>query len=299
MTSSRGSVFRLLAWQWKNVFLFVCFSTAVVLAHKFLCPELKLPALPLGVVGGAVGIFVSFRTNSAYGRWWEGRQLWGRLVNASRTLSSQVLAYLPATPEGREVATRMIRRHIAYVHLLRVALRLQDAKADADVSAFVAEEERGLLEQSNPNHGLCHRNYEDAALAKAKGWIDTNQLLALDETLRTVLDVQGGCERIKKTPLPRGYAFISERLVYAFGILFPFATVADLGWWAVPVSTFVCLSFELIGEAGRVLEDPFNMYWNALPLGALSRTIEVNLRERLGERDLPPIPTPDANGILM
>ncbi|MBX3227816.1 MAG: hypothetical protein KIT84_15775 [Labilithrix sp.] len=299
MVTTRGSVLRLIAWQWKSIVLFVLFAAAVTYVHEHVSPSAKLPALPLGVVGGALGIFVSFRTNSAYARWWEGRQLWGRLINASRTFCSQALAYLPATGEGRALATRMVERHIAYVHALRVSLRGQDLSADADVLAFVTDDERPLLAESNPNHALCHRSYEDVARAQAAGWIDTNQLLAFDETLRTFLDVQGGCERIKKTPLPRGYAFIAERLIFAFSLLLPLAVVADLGWWAVPISTLVCLSFALISEAGRVLEDPFTMFWNGLPLTAMARTIEVNLRERLGEKDLPKIPVADASGILM
>jgi putative membrane protein len=114
-----------------------------------------------------------------------------------------------------------------------------------------------------------------------------------------LLDAQGGCERIKKTPFPRGYAFISERLVVAFGMLLPFAMVKDLGWVAVPINLLVCGAFALISEAGRVLEDPFTMFYNGLPLAAISTTIELNLRQRLGELDVPAMPVPDARGILM
>jgi putative membrane protein len=299
MVSNRGSVLRLIAWQWKSVIIFIAAATATAVIHKYVSPSARLPALPLGVVGGALGIFVSFRTNSAYARWWEGRQLWGRLINASRTFCSQALTYLPSTDEGRALATKVVKRHIAYVHVLRVALRGQDLKADAEVTALVRDEERALLSESNPNHGLCHLNYADIAAAQKAGMIDTNQLLAFDDSLRAFIDVQGGCERIKKTPLPRGYAFIAERLILAFGFLFPLATVAELGWWVIPVSTFVCLAFALISEAGRVLEDPFTMFWNGLPLTAMSKTIEVNLRERLGEKDLPKIPVANADGILM
>jgi putative membrane protein len=300
LVSNRGSVLSLLAWQWKAVVVFVLVSVGMALVHFHVHPGAKLPALPLAVVGGALGIFVSFRTNSAYARWWEGRQLWGKLVNVSRVFCSQALAYLPPDGEGRAVAVRMIRRHIAYVHALRAVLRVQDAMTDADVVAFLSEDEKSALRgESNINHALCHRNVEDVALALRKGWIDSNQLLAFDESLRTVMDVQGGCERIKKTPLPRGYAFIAERLIYAFSVLLPLATIAELGWWVVPVNTLVCLSFMLINETGRVLEDPFTMFWNGLPLMALSRTIEVNLRQRLGETDLPPIPGPSKQGVLM
>ncbi|MBX3209048.1 MAG: hypothetical protein KF764_28705 [Labilithrix sp.] len=300
MVSTRGSVLRLIAWQWRGVVLFASCAVAIALLHFYVWPNAKIPQLPLGIVGGALGIFVSFRTNSSYARWWEGRQLWGRLVNASRTFSSQALAYLPQDGEGRELAIAMVRRHVGYVHALRAALRQEDVLADADVVRTMPEaERRALAKESNVNHAICHENVEAVGLAVRRGWIDTNQLLALDETLRAFLDVQGGCERIKKTPLPRGYAFIAERLVWAFGALFPLATVHELGWYVVPVNVIVCLAFSLISEAGRVLEDPFTLFWNGLPLMALSRTIEVNLRQRLGDTDLPPIPGPDASGVLM
>ena len=300
MVSNRGSVLRLLIWQWHYVAYFAIAGAGAAIIHMYIWPAARMPAVPLGIVGGALGIFVSFRTNSAYARWWEGRQLWGRLVNSSRTLGSQVLAYFPAEGEGRALAERMVRRHVAYVHVLRVVLRGQDLAGDADVAALLPDGERDhLLADSNANYLLVHRNVESLARAAREGLITGSQLLAIDETLRTVLDVQGGCERIKKTPMPRGYAFIAERLIAAFGLLFPFAVVAELGWFVIPVNVLVCLAFALISEAGRVLEDPFTMFWNGLPLFALSRTIEVNLRQRLGDTGLPPIPSVDERGILM
>jgi putative membrane protein len=84
-----------------------------------------------------------------------------------------------------------------------------------------------------------------------------------------------------------------------YSLLFPAAIVSDLGLATIPVSVLVCLSFALISEAGRVLEDPFTMFWNGLPLTAMSATIEANVRERIGDADLPPIPKPDDQGILM
>lgn len=87
--------------------------------------------------------------------------------------------------------------------------------------------------------------------------------------------------------------------VLHFSVLFPLAVVDDLAWLTVPLTILVCLSFTMISETGRVLEDPFTMFWPALPLSALSRTIEVNLRQRLGDPELPPLLQPNARGILM
>ena len=294
----RGNVLSLLAWQWRNVLVFVATSVAAAVTHHFLKDHFpKLSPLPIGILGGAIGIFVSFRTNSCYQRWWEGRQLWGRLVNTSRHFATQALVYLADRPEE---ARALVRRQIAYTHVLRCRLRDQDLFADADVQAFLSVEELASLQgDSSPNHALVHTQMAEIHRLHKEGLIDHVTLRSFDESIRGFLDVQGGCERIKKTPFPRGYAFISDRLILAFGILFPWTLFHEVGFWAVPLAVLVCLGFSLIGEAGRVLEDPFTMFWPALPLTSLSKTIETNLRHRLGETGLPPLPVPNARGVLM
>jgi putative membrane protein len=296
MVSNRGSVFGLLAWQWRNALLFTLAALIAQLLHYvFHWGHLVLPALPVAVVGGAIGIFASFRTNSCYARWWEGRQLWGRLVNTSRTFASQVLTSVPQTE-----AHALVRRHIAYVHVLRCALREQDLFADPDVVAFTSDEERASLKgDRNAAYALAHT--QRVALTKMcdEKVLGEERLLALDQSLAAIVDVQGGCERLKRTPFPRGYAFIAERLILAYGLLLPFAMVKDLGWFVIPINLLVCGAFALISEAGRVLEDPFSTFWNGLPLSALSKTIEINLRQRMGEKEVPPLPVPNAQGILM
>jgi ion channel-forming bestrophin family protein len=298
----RGSLMALLRWQWKPALLFMSAAIVVVLAEKSeLVEELKLSALPLAIVGGAIGIFVSFRTNSAYDRWWEGRKLWGQLVNVSRHFTSQVLAYLGADDRATRTAARaLVRRHIGYVHVLRCVLRKQPPLADPEVTRFIGEDEQRVLRhESSMTHALLHRQLEELTALANRGVLDARRLQSLDESIRVALDVQGGCERIKNTPMPRGYGFIAERLIQIFGVLLPLALVDDLGWLTIPLSLVVCLAFTLINEVGRVLEDPFTMFWPALPLSALSRTIEINLRQRLGHGDLPPVLQPDDRGILM
>jgi putative membrane protein len=309
----RGSVFGLIAWQWKSVLLFTVASSLVVAAEHFLAEHAQhafLPVAPVVVVGGAIGIFVSFRTNSAYERWWEGRKLWGALVNSSRHFSSQVLTYLPGPQDGTtreppvpsELQRALVQRHIAYVHALRVLLRGDPLADDADFRSFVSDEElaRALVE-SSPTHALLHTQMRLLVAENEAGRLSADRLRSFDETLRALLDVQGGCERIKKTPFPRGYGFIADRLIMIYGLLLPLGIVGtvDNDWIAIPLTLLVCLSFLLISEVGRVLEDPFTHFWPALPLTALSKTIEINLRQRLGDTNLPAMPRPDARGILM
>lgn len=304
MVSSRGSIIRLLAWQWRNTLIFTLSATVVYLTHHYLeWSWLKLPTLPLAVVGGALGIFVSFRTNSAYDRWWEGRKLWGRMINTSRHLALQVMAYLPRGPSGvaSEAQRTLVLRHVAYVHALRCLLREQDPFIDQDLVAALPDELEPLKAESNPTAALLSTQLDVVTQLTRDKQIDEFQLSNFDLTIRQLLDIQGGCERIKKTPMPRGYGYIAERLVQFFSVLFPMAVVAELGIWTIPISLLVCMAFALISEAGRVLEDPFTMFFNGLPLSSISRMIEVNVRERLGDdrATLPPLIGPDNRGILM
>ena len=289
MVSNRQSVFGILGWQWQRVLFFAATGLLACAVHLlWFATHFKLPGTPLAVIGGAVGIFVSFRTNSCYARWWEGRQLWGRLVNNTRDLASLAVASLPA-----DLVAPVVRRTIAHVHALRCALRDEDPTRDADVLAFA--DLASLAGQRNVPYALLHAQ----RLALSHAQVQDSVYVAFDRILGNLHDAQGGCERLKRTPFPRGYNFIADRLVLLFGCLLPFALVVDLGWFTIPMNVLVCMSFALIGEAGRVLEDPFSTFWNGLPLSALSKTIEINLRQVLGELDVPALPRPDEKGILM
>jgi len=299
MVSNNGSVLRLMQWQWRAVVLFVAAGIFAALVWTFV-PALHwlvIPMSPLAVVGAAMGIFVSFRTNSAYGRWWEGRILWGRMINVSRLFCTQVLCYLPA--DAYELKRRLVHRHAAYVHALRCLLRQQDPLADAEFLRALPDDPERYRGQSNITHAILHQQAVELVAEVDAGRLGELRMQRLDHGLEEMLAVQGGCERIKKTPMPRGYGFIAERLILAYGLLFPFGVVAELGWLVVPINVLVCLSFTLISEAGRVLEDPFTLFWNGLPLQNMSMTIERNLGERLGDEALVEIPSVDARGILM
>jgi putative membrane protein len=295
MTISRLSILHLLWWQRKNVLIFAWLSTAVVLAEE-LTGEVAglLPDMPVSVLGAAIGIFVTFRTNSAYNRWWEARTLWGGLVNASRHFADQAIAYGP----DADAASRAVLRQALYPHVLRCALRGGALEQDQDVctTARDASVDLDQLHTSATSSLLREQHLEVTRWANEHG-MDERRLQSLDDTLRVVLDVQGGCERIKNTSLPSGYGFIAEALVRTYAIILPLAVVGRLHWLALPVSILVCLAFKLISEVGRVLEDPFTPTWEALPLLTLCRTIERDLREAVGS-DARPVPAPRAHPVV-
>ncbi len=301
IVSTRGSIFRVLLWQWRKVLLFTLSATATLTLHRLGGLDgFYLPSVPLVVVGAALGIFVSFRTNADYDRWWEGRKLWGRLVNSSRQFTDQVLSYLTAGERDvNDGQRRLVRRHAAYVHIIRCVLREQNWCDVPDVRRLL---DRGTLaalaRESNGAHAMLHWQHAELAELNDGGQLDNFRLQSFDRTLASLLDIQGGCERIKNTPMPRVYGFMAERMIVAYGLLFPLGVVADVGWLVVPLNVLVGLGFALISEAGRVLEDPFTTYFNGLPRSQLSTMIEINIRQRLGDTELPP-PVEPKNGILM
>ncbi len=286
-------------WQWRFTAYFVLSSLAVTAAVEFGgLTYLELPTLPLAVVGAALGIFVSFRTNQAYDRWWEGRKLWGRMINESRHWASQATKYVDDETDQRE----LVHRHTAYVHALRSLLRQQDPFEDEEFMARVKVADPdvdALRGESNLTHALLDRQLADLVALNRDGKLNDFRLTSLDDTLRQLINIQGGCERIKKTPMPPLYGLLAVRLVQFYAVLFPLSVVEAIGWWTIPVTLLVCTAFSLIAEAGRVLEDPFTMFFNGLPLSAISRMIEVNCRQRLGETDLPPMLQPTHNGTVL
>ena len=202
------SVTTLAAWQWRSLVGYAAAASFIVLIEKVLATDaVDLSPVPLTVIGAAIGIFVSFRTNSCYDRWWEARKLWGQLVNTSRLFAMQVLSY-PAGPrdELRPIQQRIVRRHIAYVHALRSSLREQDPTRDAEVIRYLEVDELARdADEPNLNAALLHHQLRELArLARARH-LDARALQLLDRSIATLLDVQGGCERIKKTPFPQTY----------------------------------------------------------------------------------------------
>ncbi|MDB4975913.1 MAG: putative rane protein [Myxococcaceae bacterium] len=295
-TREQLDTFSLLHWQWRNILIFMSLSVAVVIAEELTGDVAGvLPDVPVTVLGSAIGIYVSFRTNSAYDRWWEGRKLWGQLVNTSRHFCAQMLAYLPT--ELRRESRQFVLHQVLYVHALRCELRGEVTDDDADVQRVAREIKLDPM-QPTLTTALLRRQLHGLARLADQENLDARRLQTLDLTLSTLLDVQGGCERIRNTPLPPNYGRISELLIRTYAVLLPLAIVDDLHWLAIPVSIVVCLAFKLIGEVGRVLEDPFTKDWDALPLSALSRTIERNLRDAIGDTAPPPA-TPDEHGVLL
>lgn len=286
-----------LFFNWQRSFTVMILISSVVICTLsslgYLSEQQIFPSFPLAVIGGALGIFVSFRTNSCYQRWWEGRKLWGRMINTSRHLCSQSIAYLP-----EEDARKVIQRQIVYVHTLRCVLRDQVPAQDEHYQrCHDPIEHEELKNAPNLNHALLTQHLKQFVQAQREHKITEFWLSDFESSIRHLLDIQGGAERIKKTPFPPAYGYLATQLTKLYAIFFPLAVVHELGWWTIPINLLICMTFQLINEVGRVLENPFTTFWPALPLSAMSLIIERDLRFALGDPLPDPQPVFPANGV--
>ncbi len=271
----------------------------------------NLTLVPFTLIGLALGIFLGFRNNTSYDRFWEGRKLWGRVVNTSRTLTRQILTLTGPTEglaPGYRVTARpdeapaetyafhrgLVYRVIAYVHALRLHLRGQDELGE--LAEFLNEEElASLRDETNRPIALLQRIGAELRDAFDRGWIHAMHLPALESSLTEFTEVQGGCERIKATPIPFSYNVLLHRIVFVYCFTLPFGlvTVEGVGDFTPIIVLMISYAFFGLDAVGDEIEDPFGEDTNDLPLGFITRTIERNLRQRLGESQLPPPRSPE------
>ena len=277
----------------------------VVLVYKALHSNWPVSRyLPLASFGAVLGLVIGFRNSSAFARWWEARILWGTVVNESRTLARQVLTTISAAAnatasEQTEVAAvqrRLILYQIAYVHALRQQLRELDPVAA--VAHLVPEENPEELAREN-NLALTLQRKMGAMLdaARRRGWLNEWQWQAIDQSMSGLMDAQGGAERIKNTPMPKQFDFYPKLFVQIYCIMLPVGLVANLGWYTPVGSTLVGFLFFALDKIGRDLEDPFENTIHDVPMTSIATTIEINLRQLLGETELPP-PAQPRDGVL-
>ena len=228
------------------------------------------------LLGFAISMLLVFRTNTAYDRWWEGRKLWGQLVNTSRNLAVKIGAYVPEDNTTRSFYARLIP---LFAHELRQHLQLEKTRLELDSQPH--PEIPGFDRSKHVPNQVLQLMTERTYRLHRDGSITGEQLLTLDKELVQFLEIAGACERIKNTPIPYSYSsFIKKFIVIYVGTL-PFGFAFTLGYLATPVVMFifyVLASLELIAES---IEDPFGKDENDLPMERLSTMIKGNVEEIL------------------
>ena len=265
-------------------------------------------ATAVGLLATVVGIFIVFRFNEAYQRWWEARILWGGLVNESRNFAREVMtfikpdraAHVSTDEEAKEIQRRLIYRHLAYCNALRLSLRRQDAWEE--LAPFLSAEERQALgAYANKPTRLTFLQARELESLFDTSVSQSMLLTRLDATMNRLLDIQGGCERIKNTAFPDEVRFISKAMVWLSAVAVPIAFLSashEIHALEILAVVVIALSFMVVEQLGASLKNPFENLDNDTPMTALCRTIEIDLRQQLGETELPP-PIEPVDGVLL
>jgi len=322
----------ILSFSWRSILFFFFYATFLSAVNYWGPFAIGISFVPIGLIGTAVAFYVGFKNNSSYERLWEARRIWGSMVNASRTWGTYTLTYLKPTENTSEsdlaaLQTKLIHNLIAYINAVRIQLRQKSIWNDSNtvahavvkdnlgdnnlplresLSAFLSEEEVNyFLSKKNPATHIMKSQAKLLDRHFRNNGINELFYFHMMGIIQEFYNQQGAAERIKSFPFPRQYAFFSKIFVWLFILVLPFGLINEftklsneLVWLAVPsyiVIGWVFNSMEVIGDTS---ENPFENAINDVPMTAICRVIEIDLREMLEEKNIPPALTP-VNNILM
>ncbi|GHN01729.1 membrane protein [Cytophagales bacterium WSM2-2] len=255
------------------------FTAGLCVLNDYL--ELKPDEFPSSTVvhsllGIVLGLFLVFRTNSAYDRWWEGRKLWGGMVNSSRNFAMKLNTVLPEDSKDRKWFAQMVSNFmIATKEQLREGVRISDLEIEDSA------ELRKISESNHKPNSIASLLYHKVeSLFKANAFSGFH-LTNLDKEMKDFVDLMGACERVRKTPIPYSYTMYIKKFIFIYIITLPFGFLETFGYYTIPavlLVSFILLSVELIAEE---IEDPFGRDVNDLPTDDLAKTIRTNVHEIL------------------
>ncbi len=325
-----GKIFTLsLLWHFARVNLFrtLIISIAAVLLYEVAGFRfVAIPFLPVGTIGTAVAFYIGFKNNQAYDRLWEARRLWGGITNASRNLATMMISLV----DDKTFVNDFLHRHIGYVNILRLQLRrtIPWATSRGDLHRTFVGEKKELEEfdeglktilaknnkmqyyellksKQNVANIMLKIQIEQLTKLKREKKIDDFEHSDLVKMINELFNLQGGCERIKSTPLFRQYSIFSRVFVLLFIFLLPFALLKDLStlaswgaWLTIPFTLLISWVFYTMEQIGEYSENPFDNSVNDTPITTICRNIEIDIKELLGEKELPQKFQPENNILL-
>lgn len=318
-------------WTRRDIYIFFFFALIPTSIYYFFDVKwLVVPWVAIALVGTAAAFVVGFKNTQTYNRSWEARQIWGSIINVSRTWG--ILARDTVKADKHEIQT-LYYRHIAWLTALRYQLREPRAwenmklKSNAEYSRLYkiaeheipledelkkylsSEETAYVLSKKNRATQIISLQSKHISRLKDEGKISEFDFIELEKVLAQLYDNQGKSERIKNFPYPRQFATVNQMFIRLFVGILPFGFLQEFGkltpvygdwfiWLTVPTSLIVGWVFYLMERIGEATENPFEGSANDVPITNISRTIEIDLREMLDEKDIPPAITPQNNILL-
>ena len=335
-TAKRIPFYIILPFAWRAITFFIIYSFIICALYVwFDWTFLAIPLIPIATFGTAVAFYVGFKNNSSYERLWEARRIWGGIVNASRSWGILVMDYVGklepteycSPGELYKIQQVLIYRHIAYINALRIQLRSKptwqesrntganvvdthqasdQSKLDKELSMFLHDDEVDFfIKRQNPATQIVRQQSKQLRELRQSGLISEFYHSDMEKMLTEFYNQQGAAERIKSFPFPRQYAYFSYLFVWLFVIMLPFGMLTEMSkassshiWLTIPFYTLIAWVFYTMEVVGDTSENPFENSINDVPMTAICRNIEIDLREMLGETELPQR-TQAVNNILM
>jgi len=338
ITARKFRLMEVLKWTKVEIIIFIFIAAIPTILYDLLGYRwLAIPWLPIALVGTAVAFLIGFRNNASYDRLWEARKIWGSIVNSSRAWGIMVKDFVTnkhaeieiTEEELNKIHTNLIYRHIGWIAALRYQLGQSKvwedslesvsneykkvfksfknkSSLDSEFDKYFSEAEKEYL-SPKINKATQIINIQSSELKKLweEGLIDNFRHLKLQGMLEKFYDQQGQCERIKTFPYPRQFATVNLFFVWIFIFLVPFGMLPEfeklggrLIWLTIPFCVLVSWVFHTMEKVGVDTENPFEGGANDIPMAAISRTIEIDLRDMLDESDLPK-PIEPIKNILM
>jgi ion channel-forming bestrophin family protein len=332
-----GKSYRLrefLIWTKRTIFLLVILGTVPVFLYQVV--GLKWLAIPwpvVGLLGTATAFIVGFKNTMTYNRSLEAQQIWVSIANNSKTWGTICRDYLSDAQKSKE----LVHRHFAWLTTMRYQLREQrawettskkhnsnyrkfytipeeDALLETELAKYLHPEElRYILNTKSPSTQIMSLQSKGVKELLNNGDIVINFFLEMQKVIKDFYDLQGRSERIKNFPYPRQYSVINSFFINLFCVLLPFGILKEFDnmnehiegafrgnmvWLVIPFSVIISWMYTSLEQVGESTENPFEGSANDVPISHISRSIEIDLREMLGEKDLPPYLQPKNNIIL-
>jgi len=324
-----------LIWTRRNIYtLLVIGIVPTVLYQGFGFKWLAIPWSVTALLGTATAFIVGFKNTQTYNRTWEARQIWGAILNSSRAFGTMSRDFIQNNPAKTK---ELIYRHFAWLTALRYQMRdtrnweSMTKSYNSEYKAFYSIPEKETALEDELAKYIPENELEYILTTKNKAVqlmslqsktikelftdkeIDTYQFVELQKMIRDFYDQQGKSERIKNFPYPRQFATINSLFIKLFCLLLPFGMLKEFDklndsvegfmkgnmvWLVIPFSVLVSWVYTSLEQVGESTENPFEGSANDVPISQMSRTIEIDMREMLGETDLPPALQPKNNIIL-
>ncbi len=331
----RYSLVEVLMWTRHHIYkLFILGLIPVLLFQLLDWKWVALPGVVVGILGTVTAFIIGFRNSQTYNRTWEARQIWGGILNTSRSWAIMSRDFL----KDKEASRRLVNRHIAWLTALRYSMREvrswetmerahnrefqqkvysvpeYETTLETELANYLDKDElQFILTTRNKSAQILSLQGKDITALSDDDKLEMFRFLKLQDMLEKFYDSQGKTERIKNFPYPRQFATVNKILVEIFVVLLPFCMLNEFDklnqhvsgimnghmiWFVIPFSMLISWTFSALDQVGESTENPFEGSANDVPISQISRTIEIDMKEILGEPNLPEALRPKNNIIL-